>query len=497
MPALPLNLYTAAQVRALDRYAIEKLGVPGYTLMCRAGAAALTVLMQRWPLARHIRVLCGSGSNGGDGYVLARLAKAAELDVEVYALADPRKLKGDARLAYDECQVAGVSIQPYEQQNLASADVLVDAVFGTGLDRPLDAGTIGQIGRINASGRPVLALDLPSGLHADTGAVMGAAVRATETISFIGLKIGCFAGEGPDYRGQLHFDALEVRSIPPELAQPAAERLEVSLLSKRLQPRWRSAHKGDFGRVLIVGGGAGMPGAVRLCGEACLRSGAGLVTVATRREHVAAVVAARPELICHGVDDASELRALIEAADILVIGPGLGRDAWAHALFDAVMASDKPAVIDADGLNILAERGGAQRSDRWILTPHPGEAARLLATDTGAVQRDRLGALHGLIDRFGGVVILKGAGSLVGRPGTVPALCDRGNPGMASAGMGDVLTGTVAALLAQLHDPWDAARLGVLVHALAGDAAAHAGQRGLIASDVIVQLPACLNPRSS
>ncbi len=500
MQPLPLNLYTAAGSRALDRHVIEVLDVPGYMLMCRAARAAFEVLRQAWPQARRIVVLCGGGNNGGDGYVVARLACEAGLEAQVLALADPAALKGDAQRAYADCVAAGVVVTAFEAARLAAADVLVDAIFGTGLDRPLDASIRARLSAIAGSARPVLSLDLPSGLNADTGAEMGAAVRADHTVSFIGLKLGAFIGAGPDLIGQLHFASLltseQARAVA-EAVPPAAERIAPDLLTQTLSPRARASHKGDFGRVLIIGGGPGMPGAVCLAGEACLRAGAGRVTVATHPQNTVAVIAARAELMCHGVQTADELQPLIDAADVVVIGPGLGTDAWAQVLFDRVLSIDKPLVIDADGLNLLARRSvsRATRADR-VLTPHPGEAARLLASDTRAVQADRPGTLHRLLERCGGIVVLKGAGTLVGSTGHTPALCDHGNPGMASAGMGDVLTGAIAALMGQVADSWTAVRAAVLAHAMAGDAAARAGQRGTLAGDVIAHLRTCLNPSS-
>lgn len=495
MADLPQELYTAAQVRALDRHAIEVEHIPSFTLMSRAAAAAFGALRTAWPAARRILVICGGGNNGGDGYVLARLAQAAAFDVAVAALAAPEQMKGDARRAFDECRAAGVPIGGFAVTTLATADVIVDAMFGTGLDRPLDAETCAIVGHLNSSATPVLAIDVPSGLHADSGTVMGAVVEAARTISFIGLKLGCFVGRGPDVTGTLEFASLDVSPAPPDLRRPTVERITPELIAQALPPRRRTAHKGDFGHVLIVGGNEGMAGSVRLSGEACLRSGAGLVTVATRPEHASAVTATRPELMCHGVAEPQYLRQLIERADVVAIGPGLGRDQWARSLYQAVLDSDRPLILDADALNLLADK--PQRRDNWILTPHPGEAARLLGTRTAEVQNDRPGALRRLSERFGGVVVLKGAGTLIGCGAAIPALCDRGNPGMATAGMGDVLTGILSALRAQIADAWTAARSAVLVHALAGDAAARGGERGLIASDLISRLPACLNPACS
>jgi NAD(P)H-hydrate epimerase len=244
--------------------------------------------------------------------------------------------------------------------------------------------------------------------------------------------------------------------------------------------------------VLIVGSGTGMPGATRLSGEACLRVGAGLVTVAVAPENVAAISSGRPELICLSLTGASVLAEAIERAEIIAIGPGLGRTQWAREALQAVLASDKPLVVDADALNLIAEARVPPR-DNWILTPHPGEAGRLLDISTEEIQADRLASLDRLVARYGGTVVLKGAGTLVGTKGRTPALCERGNPGMASAGTGDVLTGAVAGILAQCRDNWLAARVGVLVHAMAGDAAARTGERGLIASDIARELHSCVN----
>ena len=245
--------------------------------------------------------------------------------------------------------------------------------------------------------------------------------------------------------------------------------------------------------MLILGGGAGMPGAAWLAGEACLRVGAGLVTVAAAPENIVAMAAGRPELICLPLADPADFRAMAERADVIAVGPGLGQSAWAREVFAAALVADKAMILDADALNLLAgEKEGPRHDKRWILTPHPGEAGRLLGVSSAEIQRDRLHALEALVERYRCTVVLKGAGTLVGAPGRTPGLCDRGNPGMATAGMGDVLTGAIAGILAQCGDPWAAARVGVLLHAMAGDAAARSGERGLIASDVIAELRACV-----
>jgi len=490
--ALPVCLYSTAQVRALDAHAIETRGIPGYVLMKRAGEAALRYLRTRFPVSHRIVIVCGAGNNGGDGYVLARFAHAAGLTVTTLAASSPDSLRGDARQAYEDLRASGSQIQSYAPEKLTDGEVIVDALLGTGLHGPAREESARVIRDINGSGRPVLAIDVPSGLDSDTGVPLGDTVRADCTVTFVGLKTGLFIGDGPEFAGTVFFDDLEIAPDSRDDPPPRLERILESSIQQALPRRARSSHKGSFGRVLIVGGGAGMPGAVRLAGEACLRVGAGLVTVAVVPENVPAICAGRPELICLPLADAAAVAEPAEKADVIAIGPGLGRTPWARDALDIVLRCGKPLVIDADALNIIAESHGAPRGE-WVLTPHPGEAARLLGTKTDEIQLDRLAALDRLVARYGGTVVLKGAGTLVGAPGRTPALCERGNPGMATAGMGDVLTGAVAGIFAQCRDAWLAARVGVLVHAMAGDAAARSGERGLLAGDVARELHNCVN----
>jgi ADP-dependent NAD(P)H-hydrate dehydratase / NAD(P)H-hydrate epimerase len=492
-------LYSTAQVRALDAYAIEH-GTDGYTLMKRAGEAALRALRSRWPKALQVTVVAGGGNNGGDGYVVARFAQAAGLSATVLAVTAPEQLGGDAHSAWQDFRASGGQVLAYSAARLAGADVIVDALLGTGLTSHVRPETAQAIAAINACGRPVLSLDLPSGLNADSGAPMGAAVRADCTISFVALKTGLFLGDGPEYAGRLLFDDLEV-TVPAEARFTAVlERLGEGEISRALPSRRRQANKGDFGRVLIVGGGPGMPGAMRLAGESCLRVGAGLVTVATARENQPTIAVGRPELIVHGVDGPDELDALLRPADVVAIGPGLGRSDWAQTLLRHTLACGKRLVIDADALNLLAEQRLVAPAGS-VLTPHPGEAARLLQIGTDAVQADRQAALHALTLRHpGAVIVLKGAGTLIGitqpdGPSPMPAICERGNPGMAAAGMGDVLTGAIAGILGQCGDPWLAARAGVMAHALAGDDLARDRERGILALELADALNRWVNLR--
>jgi NAD(P)H-hydrate epimerase len=491
---LPIALYSTAQIRELDAHAIQSMGVTGYVLMKRAGEAALRYLRTRWPMAHRIVIVCGRGNNGGDGYVLARFAQAAGLAVTVLSAGSPEQLRGDARTAYTDYLASGATVHPFDPALLGMGDVIVDALLGTGLNGVVRDGLIPVIRALNQSGKPVFALDMPSGLDGDAGMVAGEeAVRAEATVTFVGLKTGLFVGDGPEFAGTVFCDDLEISPPPSAQPVPRLTRIVESEIREALPRRPRSSNKGDFGRVLIVGGGAGMPGAARLAGEACLRAGAGLTTVAVMPENVAAIAGGRPELICVGFTEVGGLREAMGRADVIAVGPGLGRSGWASAALAAVLDSGKPLVVDADALNLMAEQGTVPAREDWILTPHPGEAGRLLGLSSQQIQQDRLSALDKLVARFHGTVVLKGAGTLVGARGRTSGICERGNPGMATAGTGDVLTGAIAGILAQCHDPWAAARVGVLVHAMAGDAAARAGERGVLASDLARELHVCVN----
>jgi len=483
-------LYSAAQVRDLDRRAIADCGIAGYELMTRAGHATLDALRAQWPATRTLCVLCGPGNNGGDGYVMARVARAQGLMATVVAASDPQQLTGDARLAWQDFIAAGGRITPWSPAVL-QADVIVDALLGIGLTRPVSDDIAALVQAIAAAGRPVLAVDIPTGLHADTGAVLGTAVRADLTVTFIGRKLGLYLGDAAAYVGRIVFDDLEVPGEVFESAPCSARLLGERVLHEALPPRARATHKGMNGHVLVIGGGPGMAGAARLAGEAALRAGAGLVTVAVHASSLTPL-ASCPELMSVAVESIADLASALQRATVIALGPGFGRSDWAHHLYTAALASGLPLIVDADALNMLAAAPTARSA--WVLTPHPGEAARLLGTSTQAVQQDRLAAVTTLQQRYGGVAVLKGAGTLLqGERGT-PWLCDRGNPGMATAGMGDVLTGIIAGIAAQCGDLELAARAGVLVHASAGDRAARSGERGLLASDVIAEVRACVNP---
>jgi NAD(P)H-hydrate epimerase len=496
--ARPRAIYSSEQVRSLDRRATAELGIDAFELMCRAADAALRFLRHRWADARSLLIYCGPGNNGGDGYALAALATAAGLDARAVAVTDPADLRGAAAAAFETARKARVSIH-----GLSSArdtgfepDVVVDALLGTGLTRALGGDFMTAVAAINAATCPVLALDIPTGLDSDSGAVHGSAVGADATITFVGLKAGLFLGSGPELRGQLEFAGLELSDAIHAGMAPVLVRCDATDVAALFRPRSRISHKGLNGRVLVVGGATGMAGAARLAAEAALRAGAGLVHAAVAPDSVAQVMAGRPEIQCRGVDSPDEIADLVAAADVIVIGPGLGRDPWGERLAAALLGARHPLVADADALNFLA-RHPQQRQD-WVLTPHPGEAGRLLGKSAAAVQGARAVAVCDLARRYGGITVLKGACSLIAQDNETsadcPSVCDYGNPGMATAGMGDVLAGVIAAAIGQFGFSRRCVEAAVLAHALAGDDAAADGERGMVASDLLPHLRRRTNP---
>ncbi len=493
-----IRLYTAEQVRRLDKCAIEGHAIPGIDLMELAGASTFDAARLAFPSARNFLVFCGGGNNGGDGYIVARLAREAGLDAVVCALKDPADLQGDAAIAAGRWREAGGEVQFWPLDNIEACELVFDALLGTGLDRE-PAGDYGAaVDLINRSGKAVVAVDIPSGLNADTGVAIGRAVEADMTVTFIGAKRGLFTADGPDHAGEVRFYDLETPQSVRDSEPNYGILIQELLLRELLPERRRNSHKGSYGWMLGIGGNSGMSGAIRLAGEAALRSGAGKVTLATRSEHAALVNLACPELMVRGVENASQLETLFGQVDVLVTGTGLGQTNWSDDMLQVCLKSTVPVVIDADGLNLLARlslESVALPRNNWILTPHPAEAGRLLECSSREIQSDRVGAAQRMAARYEAVVALKGCGTVIAEPQGRYAICPFGNPGMASAGTGDVLAGVIGAMVAQGLGLWDATLAGVLAHALAGDlAAAQIGERGMLASDITAHLPAVLNP---
>lgn len=500
-PSIPLlPLYTSTAVRAIDTEAIQRLNGKGIELMERAGAQAFACISHLRPRAGTLSAIAGRGNNGGDAYVVARLALEAGWDVRLYPASPGQLPQGDAALARDRYLAAGGPILDFIPEDFEAVEVLVDGLLGTGLDRPVtghDALIIEAANRYRARGfghttdrRSLIALDVPSGLDADRGCILGTAIRADLTITFLQPKPGLFTGMGPTCAGEVHVSPLGVAPDILGRQKPCAEL--TGWMESAPLPRPKDSHKGLFGHVLVIGGAPGFSGAARLAGEAALRTGAGLVSLATHPDHASSLHAGRPELMVHGVKEAKDLERLLERATVVAIGPGLGQTLWSKSLLDRVLTSNLPLVVDADALNLLKDP--IQRQAPWVMTPHPGEAARLLSRSTQCIQEDRLTSALTLAERFSATIVLKGAGSIIAACGQIPKVVPLGNPGMASAGMGDVLTGVIAGLMAQGLDPFEAATLGTLLHAGAGDFLAQRfGERGLLALDLTQEIYRLLN----
>ncbi|TDK28476.1 NAD(P)H-hydrate dehydratase [Luteimonas aestuarii] len=483
-PARGTPLYDAAALRGVETQAA---GDDGFALMAKAGQAAWRELLRHWPDAQTLVVVCGPGNNGGDGYVLARHAHASGRTVRVLRLATHAPKTPLARRACDEYEAAGGVVVEFGG-TVGHPDVIVDAVFGIGLSRAADGAAAELFAAIAASGRPVLSLDVPSGVDADHGRVPGAAIVATRTLQFIAPHAGLATGAALEHVGRLSLATLDLPAHLRDAMAVVATRFDADDLSAMFAPRPRNTHKGASGRVLCIGGDSGKGGAVMLAAEAALRSGAGLVAVATQPLHVAPLLARCPEAMPVGITSARQLDPMLDTADVVAIGPGLGQGDWGRTLFERALSRGKPLVLDADALNLLAASARLPSHDD-ILTPHPGEAARLLGISVAEVQANRYAAARLLCQAMGCVVVLKGAGTLVAAPDTTPRVVSAGNPGMAVGGMGDVLTGCIAALRAQGRDAFDAATTGALLHAVAGDdAAGEGGERGLLPSDLLPHL---------
>lgn len=483
------SLHTAQSMRGLEQRIAEAGGPDSHALMQRAGQAVFACARTHWPEAAIWRIFCGSGNNGGDGYVVARLALQAGIAVQLIRIGVPGSA-AEAVAARAEWLRSGGESSLADLAGMLAPALQIDCVFGIGLSRAPAGAYQAGIEAINAATCPTLSVDVPSGLDADTGANPGVCVNANMTLALIGWKQGHFTAQAAAKVGKLRLDGLGL-SIQEERSVRLIDAAEIQ---RMLPPRSRIAHKGHHGHVLVIGGDHGMGGAVLLAGEAALRAGAGWVTIATRADHVGACLARRPEIMVRACEDFESALPLLENASVVAVGPGLGTQDWGRALLQAALQSGKPLVLDADALNLLAEMRTPVPADS-ICTPHPGEAARLLDCAVGELERDRYAALHTLLQRCGNAVVLKGSGTLVGGKEGDIEVCPIGNPGMASAGMGDALTGVIAAFRAQGLSAFDAARAGVWAHAHAADLAASAhGERGLLASDLIARLAQVVNP---
>ncbi|RYV00889.1 bifunctional ADP-dependent NAD(P)H-hydrate dehydratase/NAD(P)H-hydrate epimerase [Shewanella sp. OPT22] len=484
---LPSNLYRVEQVRQAEVEACLGKDNGLYELVEKAGQAAFEVIFPLSKTDSPICILVGNGNNGADGLVVARKLLEQKLPVCVMAV-DKAVSTAEHQQARTAFEARGGQVDNIDYERLSDFDLIIDALFGVGLSRPLDSDDTLLVEKVNRSGAKVISLDVPSGVNADTGNAV-TAIKANTTIVFGALKVGLCTHQARHYCGEIFFADIGFADFLPETH---IKRVDALMLNKVLGKRQRHAHKGDSGKVVVIGGDIGMPGAVTLCAEASYRAGSGLVAVVSRPEHQAVVIVRRPELMFSGAEFIDmDIYHRLGWADVLVLGPGLGRHDWGVNLFKAAMMTDKPIVVDADGLNILSRR--PQKQNNWILTPHSGEAARLLECDVEMVNQNRFEAAKQLHGKYGGVIVLKGAGTII-TDGTETYVATIGNPGLASGGCGDVLAGIIGSLLAQGLSLLNAATIGVVVHGYAGDRVAlSGGERGMLAGDLMVEIRRAVN----
>lgn len=475
-------VYRTEDIRRIEAAAFAR--TPPEPLMERAGLAAAECLRERLGGGQRVLLLAGPGNNGGDAFVAARHLRQWWVDTRVVFTGTADRLPADAKLAFEAWLAAGGTVTADWPADF-KPDVVADGLFGIGLRRPLDERHAALVARLASSGASIVTLDVPSGLHADTGQALGPTVRADVTLTFLALKPGLLTLDGPDHCGEIRVAPL---GLDAEAVMPAAGHvIDAGYVRAALPRRRRNAHKGHFGDVGIVGGAPGMAGAAWLAGRAALHLGAGRVFVGALDPDAPRLDARYPELMLRAAADVVTL----DRPGALVAGPGLGRSEAARALLETLLTHEVPLVLDADALNLVAEHDAlatALRARRaaTLITPHPAEAGRLLQAGTADVQADRVASALRLADTFRAFVVLKGAGSVCAAPDGAWWINTTGNPGMAAAGMGDVLAGMLGALLAQGAPARDALLGGVHLHGLAGDAVArrHGGPLGVLASEV-------------
>lgn len=473
-----MNLYNIEQTQQLERLAIEA-GMSPVLLMKRAGWRAFLVAERVFPSIKRVYVLCGGGNNGGDGFAFAQFAHLAGWQVDVGLVVSPSQVKaGAATSMLTELVTLGIKPAPYDTKVCAQADVIVDAMFGIGLKSSLSADALSVIASVNAFNKPVLALDVPSGLNADTGIDHGDAIKATQTITFITHKQGLISADGPDVCGVVTVDDLGINVDAYPAVRPTSKLMDMTVPLFEAQERPKNSHKGDYGQALVIGGDTGMMGAITLTAQACAHAGAGVVRVVTRSENAPWITMKCPEVMAYGE---RQLLDLMGRSTVLAVGSGMVVNDWSKGLWQSLLAVNLPMIVDAGALRLLAAQ--PMRRDNWILTPHPGEAAALLGVTTEAVQADRLAAVVALHEKFGGVIVLKGAGTLVYDGGDAH-LCDFADGAMSSSGMGDVLAGIITALVAQGLSLMQAALEGVMMHARAGEKLAESA-RVVLASAMV------------
>ena len=482
------KIYSADQIKSLDKLAISEQKITSFSLIKRAGMAARDLLLRRWSAVKSVGIVCGSGNNGADGFVLGALLADRGIQVTVHSPSVSLKRDSEAEIASRLCFERKIKITDIDE-TIEKSELIVDALLGTGLSREVGGSFFEVISKINESNKPVLAIDVPSGLCSDTGRERGTCVSADLTITFIGEKAGLHIGDGPRFSGEVIFNNLEVPEGIYSKIKYAARILELKSQKLNVPSRKMNSHKGSHGHTLIVGGDEGMGGAAIMAAEAALYSGAGLVSLLTHPSNVSAALSRKPEIMVKGLTKSLDLDRLVQVASCVVLGPGLGTGKWGFELYRKIIKVNKPLVLDADGLNCLASQKDVR--DNWIITPHPGEGKRLLGRDC---QADRINSVIELSGLYQAITVLKGPGTLISSEEGDVGLCPYGNPGMAVGGMGDILAGVIGALVAQGITNFESAKLAVVLHSFAADKIAREqGKIGLLATDLLLEIRRLIN----
>ncbi len=503
---------TREQIRNYDKIAVEQFGIESSVLMENAGKGAVEVILKRYPNAQQIAIIAGPGNNGGDGFVVARHLANSGKKISVFLVASEPAIRGDAKLNLEIIKKMHLTITPVSQDspltsaNLLGFDLLIDALLGTGVSRNLDGLLYDTVQAVNLSLIPTVSLDIPSGLNSDTGFPCGTAVKANSTVTFGHLKRGLLLFPGAELAGEIDVVPIGAPNIVSEQSGFDGRLISKHHIISMLPTRKKDGHKGTFGHLLIVGGFLGKTGAAALTGKAALRTGCGLVTIATSREAQPVLESKCLEVMVDNVIDENSLsiseeiqnriEALLKNKKAVVIGPGLGTEQKTSQLvIEMLKLLTVPTVLDADGINILADIPAIAKEMKapFVLTPHPGEMSKLMGESVQLIQQDRIGICRKAAERFQAVIVLKGAHTIIAAPDGKVFVNPTGNSGMGTAGTGDVLTGIIGGLLAQGVKPLEAALSGVYLHGEAGDLAAKkCGERSLVASNLIENISCIL-----
>ena len=478
-----MNLYTSQETKKLDSLAIRSQKVPAFTLMQRASEFSFNVLLNNWPNTKKVFVFCGKGNNAGDGYLISHLAKEMGLESFIIQASPSNKISGASKKAFNlalESKVKRISVAAFKKKSLKDS-VIVDALLGIGIKGNVRSNVSKLILEINkkSTNIPVLSVDIPSGICSNTGINLGVHILADVTATFVGRKRGCFTSTGRTASGNVVFDDLGISSSLKSQIKTNCYLLDTEKSLLKLKNRKGDAHKGDFGHVLVIGGDKGFGGAAILASKAAVFSGAGLVSLATRSIHVEAALSSCPELMVNGIESGQDVEEILAKSTVVVLGPGLGQSAWSEQMLQRTFMEARkrnlPVVLDADGLNLLTKlklKSGNPR--KMVITPHPGEAARLVNKEVNKIQEDRFKSVTALEKKFGSVSVLKGSGSLIcyKRNGKQRiGVCEAGNPGMAKGGMGDVLAGLIGSFLSQGLSLVEATEVAVDLHSKSADIA--------------------------